>query len=115
MLPKSNRLTSKHDFEHLLNEGDIIQLAHFGLVYKQVEDTSVQPRFGFIISNKISKKAVERNRIRRILRSVVRSLINNIQPGYMFVVLARKNILMQNHLDLEKELTVAFKHSGALK
>jgi ribonuclease P protein component len=40
-----------------------------------------------IVSTKVSKKAVDRNRIKRVIREEIRKEINNIKPGnYAFLV-----------------------------
>ncbi len=43
-------------------------------------------RFGISISQKVSKKAVVRNRIKRQLRAAIRHLLPNISPGWLVVV-----------------------------
>ena len=53
-------------------------------------------RVGFVISKKISKKAVERNKIRRRLAEVIK---NKMPIGLKIIVLAKKNIL---EADLEQ-------------
>lgn len=55
-------------------------------VLKQLNPQSPST-FHFIISSKISKKATERNRIRRILREYVRINLKNIIPGFKVVVI----------------------------
>jgi ribonuclease P protein component len=48
-------------------------------------------RFGFVVSRKLGK-AVERNRIRRCLRELVRTRYRNIAPGWDVVLIARPPI-----------------------
>lgn len=102
MLPGENRLTTKRDFDRALNNGKMIQSASFGFAYLKVDDSP--SRFGFIISNKISKLAVRRNRVRRILRQTVRENLPTTPNGFLFVILARRNILERTAGEIKKEV-----------
>lgn len=102
MLPKSNRLTKKSDFDRVSKSGKVVQSASFGFAFLKVDEAP--SRFGFIISNKISKKAVDRNKIRRVLREIVRGNLEDVPNGFLFVILARRNILEKSKDELEKEL-----------
>lgn len=90
MLPKKFRLTKKRDFEKVLAEGKIIQGEFFGLAVSQ-DERNENPKVGFIISNKVSKKAVERNRIRRILREATKKEIEELSQKSLLVFLAKKS------------------------
>lgn len=48
-------------------------------------------RFGFVVSKKVSKKAVERNYIKRRLREIVRSTPLLFGTGYDYVFIVKKN------------------------
>lgn len=114
MLPKENRLTRKVDFTQVLKRGEMAQSKNFGLAYLAVNG-SATPKFGFIVSTKISKRAVDRNRIKRILRQAVRELVGNTQNGLLLVLLARKSILGVKPDELKKELEGKLKQTGVLK
>lgn len=90
MLPKKFRLTKRKDFEKVLAEGKILQGEFFGLAVSQ-DERNENPKVGFIISNKVSKKAVERNRIRRILREATKKEIEELPQKSLLVFLAKKN------------------------
>lgn len=103
MLPKKNRLTKKVDFERAMREGSLAQGRLFGLlVYK--EQGQGDPRIGFIVSNKISKKATQRNRAKRLLREAVTSRLSEIPNQTVLVFLARKTILGKSKKEVEKEV-----------
>jgi ribonuclease P protein component len=55
-------------------------------------DTSV--RIGFTVSRKVGS-AVERNRVRRRLREVVKRSAAQLRPGYDYVVVARRAALQE--------------------
>lgn len=114
MLPKQNRINDKKEFSIILEKGKIFQGPSFGLVCYQEKDT-LPARFGFIVSNKISKLATRRNRIRRILREIVKSKLAQIKPGLLFVILVKKNILEKSYKDLEAEFRDTLAKTGSLK
>jgi ribonuclease P protein component len=47
------------------------------------KDPKAPPRFGFVASTKISKRAVKRNRIKRILRNEISKLLPDISSGVL--------------------------------
>ncbi len=58
-------------------------------VLKAMFKPNVTPRVAFVVSTKISKLAVERNRVRRVLRETVRPNIENLRSGdYVVIVKA---------------------------
>jgi len=75
MLPRSNRLKKNKDFERVFKEGRL-----FGedfLILKTVPNGLKNSRFGFIVSLKVSKKAVLRNKIKRWLKAAIFSHLKN--------------------------------------
>lgn len=76
MLTKENRLRKKKDFEIIFKNGKTFKEGF--LILKIIKTNLEKNRFGFIISQKVSKKATVRNRIKRKLREVVRL---NIKEG----------------------------------
>lgn len=73
------------------------------------EDAS---RFGFIVSKKISKKAVERNRVRRLLSEAVRQLLAKTRPGYEVIFLAKKAMVGRGFEEILEEVKRVFKKEG---
>jgi ribonuclease P protein component len=70
MLSQSNRLKKERDFEDVFKKGRSVKKEF--LILKARENQLGNYRFGFVVSQKVSKKAVVRNRIKRILRSAVK-------------------------------------------
>lgn len=59
----------------------------------------VRTRTVFVVSKKVSKKAVERNRIKRVLREQVRKDLDRLIPGdYMFIVKAQASVMKNPEL-----------------
>ncbi len=113
MLPKENRLVQKPDFERVKEKGEKFQSNLFGLlVYPTGKE---QSRFGFVISTKLSKKAVRRNRAKRLLREQIKRLLSFIRPGFDIVFLGKKPLIEANLSKIEKETNRLFKKARLLK
>ncbi|MBU6447287.1 ribonuclease P protein component [Patescibacteria group bacterium] len=83
MLKKANRINTTRELQKVYRGGKTLHTP--ALVVKFV--AKLKTRIGFVISKKVSKQAVTRNRIKRVLREFMRVSIKKIQPGdYMIVV-----------------------------
>lgn len=101
-LPKKYRLTNKSGIEKVFKKGRIINSNLF--LIKSHYNQSVFSRFTIIVSSKISKKAVIRNRIKRRLREIIRLNILKIKPGHDFIIIAKPKILNQKRNELIESL-----------
>ncbi|RLC31643.1 ribonuclease P protein component [Candidatus Woesebacteria bacterium] len=114
MLAKKHRLTGRSILEEVKKEGSLYQADSFGiLVSKRTKDKPT--RFAFIVSTKISKIAVERNKAKRRLREAVRQYIDKVDKGYDVVFLTKKMTLERSSKDIAKEVGKVFKESGLIK
>ncbi len=112
MLKKELRIRKQKDFDNIFSKG-----AYFSekfLVLKVVENDLEASRFGFIVSNKISKKAVERNRIKRLLREAVRLKQNKIKLGFDAVFIFRGKEVKKSFKDIDAIVEKLLKRSGLL-
>ena len=103
MLPKVNRLGSKNEFELVKKKGKLFQSKSFGAIVYNREDKTPS-RFGFIVSKKVSRKAVDRNKAKRKLRNVISEQLENIDYGFDLLILAKKGALSQNFEGVKKEM-----------
>lgn len=114
MLAKKYRLTGRSVLEEVKKEGSLYQADSFGiLVRKRTEDEP--SRFAFIVSTKISKAAVDRNKAKRRLREAVKQSIDKIVNGYDVLFLAKKKTLERKSEDIASEVEKIFKESGLIK
>lgn len=105
MLPKTNCLKSEEDFQKVFKYGKGSENTFIKI--KFFKNFKKYSRFGFIISNKFSKKAVVRNLIKRRLRAAARILSKNIKMGFDVVVwpkIALKKSTYQVLLENFKEI-----------
>ena len=82
----------RKNIKDVFSKGDFVRDINFTVIY--LKNSLNFPRFAFVVSKKYSKKAVERNRAKRILREAIRlSLKENINLqnlNYDIVILAKE-------------------------
>lgn len=113
MLPPANRLTGKSSFDEVKLNGTTFQSKSFGLAVRKRGD-SKPTRFGFIVSTKLSKSAVERNRARRILRESVRLNLGKITNGFDIAFLAKGILVGAETKNIIPEVESALKNAGVI-
>ena len=84
--PKCAKLLKPAEFKQVFNAAKRVSDRHLTIFYT-ANDLN-QPRLGLAISKKVSKLAVDRNRIKRLARETFRLKQNQLQFSD-FVVLAR--------------------------
>ena len=100
MVPKINRIKKKKDFELIFKNSSSFKNNLF--ILKVKENNLGLNRFGFVISSKVSKKAVIRNKIRRRLAEIIKSEIENIPLGTDLVFIALRGIEKKEFVDLKE-------------
>ena len=86
MFAKENRLTKDKEFDAVFKKGRSSYDKILGV--KALKNDLSLNRFGILISVKVSKKAVERNKIRRQLRETTRQNLERIKKGMDVIVWA---------------------------
>ena len=90
-LSKEERLKSKKLIEKLYTEGNSIKVFPLRIIYLQTEHTSkFAAQAGVSVSKRNFKRAVDRNRIKRLLRESYRkqkyTVYNNLEKPYIFMI-----------------------------
>jgi ribonuclease P protein component len=91
-LPSVHRLKHRNDFKAVYEQGERHGTSHLVLIALRDLTSAVPPnptRFGISIGQKVSKKAVIRNRIKRQIKGAIRALLGEIIPGWRVVVVVR--------------------------
>ena len=114
MLPRPNRLTRTRDFELLFAQGRVAGGAFVTLKFWRIvpdfqprrQLTTTDLKIGILVSKKVSKRAVVRNRIKRQVREIVRLLLkeNKIPIGYLLVFSIKAEAKDQEYVLLEVDL-----------
>lgn len=124
MLPKEYRLKHDRDFKTLFEEGKFV----FGSLvnaqiwkiipekYPRRKYTLEDLKIGFVVSKKISKSAVKRNRIKRQMSEAVRLALQKtkLKTGYLVLILAKNQILDQEYTEIEKSVEQILRRTGLL-
>ncbi len=78
MLKKNQRLTAEKDFTRLFSKGRSFHARGIGM--RVTLNKYGKPRVGFVVSTKVSKRAVVRNLLKRRMRDIVRPHISHFRP-----------------------------------
>ena len=113
MLARQHRLVKKKDFEKIFEQGRACYAKFFGarILASQFQFN----RFGMIVSSKISKKATERNKLKRQIRQAARELNKNLKPGFDLIIMALPGSLGQEYKKVKDELEKIFVKLRLLK
>lgn len=84
---KNQRLLTKADFQSVFDNATKINQRHLLLLFKK--NLLSHGRLGIIVSKRVSKKAVTRNRIKRTIRESFRLWQERIK-GFDIVIIARQ-------------------------
>jgi ribonuclease P protein component len=110
MLPKEYRLTKRKDFENIFKNGKFFYNKY--VTVKYLKNELDLPRLAFVVSNKISKKAVERNKIKRRLRAIFYSGLKDVRPGFDYVLIVKLTIKDLKFGEMRDDLINLFKTKG---
>jgi ribonuclease P protein component len=101
-LPKEFRLKKRKNFEKIKNKGQKVHTPLFvALILKGQKEG---PKFGFVVSKKIDKKAVGRNKIRRRLSEAVKGLLSEMRKDIFVILLTKRNIKNANYQEIKNEI-----------
>jgi ribonuclease P protein component len=88
MLKRKHRLAKESEVKQTFAKGRSFFSPYF--VIKYGFSSLPHPRFAVIVSTRVSKRAVERNRIKRIVRESLRLSLEDFKPGdYVVIVKIR--------------------------
>lgn len=113
MLPKKNRLQKKEDFQGVYSRGKFFSLGNISI--KFAKNSQIESRIGFSIGKNYSKLATQRNRIRRILSSLLYPRVNELKPGFDIIIMIKKTSLEPKREEMSVSLETIFKKNNLLK
>lgn len=111
-MQRTQRLTRNEDFTAVYRRGKSVANHQFVLYYRAVSRPYF--RLGVSASKKIGG-AVVRNRMRRIVKEVVRHMSDEVAPGYDLVIIVRAAATSLDYAALEKSIRHVLKRASLLK
>ncbi|UQZ84491.1 Ribonuclease P protein component [Paenibacillus konkukensis] len=109
---KKNRLTKREYFDKVYRGGKSMANHQFVLYYyPRPQQESF--RLGISVSKKLGN-AVVRNRIRRVVKEIVRLNRPKFAGGYDFILIARKPVVGLTYQEVEKSILHVFKRASLL-
>ena len=113
MLPLKNRIKKGKDFRCVFDRGRFIDsdLISVRFLANRMDDT----RVGFIVSKKVSKTAALRNKVKRMLREIMRANIAGIKEGFDIIITAKSKISKTQPEEIDKTLKELLKRSNLIK
>ena len=111
MLHKTNRIRKKKDFDVVFKTAQRSAKSFKSnlFVFKTAKNDLGVNRFGFVVSQKVSKKAVIRNKIKRQLSEAVRPEIEKIKTGTDVVFIALPGIDKKEFSEIKKAVSESLK------
>jgi len=103
-LAKLVMLKKRKDFDYVYQKRNVF--GNRNLVMYFVKNGTDTNRLGIVVSKKVSNLAVDRNKIRRRLKDIVRLNDGKVKQGYDLLIIAKPNCLDLSYQMLEK----AFMH-----
>ncbi|MFH1598191.1 MAG: ribonuclease P protein component [Patescibacteria group bacterium] len=107
MLAKANRLAKKKDFQRVYKDGKKAASPIFILRY--LPNKYQQSRFGIVISNKVSKSAPVRNKLKRQITEIIRPLLSQIPAQHDYVIVSLPRATKEDFSRIAQEIGRLFK------
>lgn len=108
MLARKNRLAKQKDFKNIFTKGRSCHSP--GLILRFLSNNSETSRFAFVVSLKVDKRAVVRNRLRRQLSEIIKQNLNGLKTGIDIVLIAKAPLAEISYPELKKETEVLLKN-----
>lgn len=100
MLTRQHRLTKTKEIDFVFSRGKSSYDKLMGV--KTADNNLSYNRFNIMVSNKVSKRAVARNKIKRQLREIIRQELDLLVVGKDCIIIALPPILNENPQSLQK-------------
>ncbi len=111
-LNRASRLRKSSEFQRVRQQGRSITSRL--LILAWTSNDVAQLRIGFVVSKRISKRAVDRNYLKRLLSEAIRPLLPELASGWDIVLSARKDTLMADLHTLEQDIPVLLRRARLL-
>jgi len=111
-LNRALRLRKSSEFQRVRQQGRSITSRLLLLAWTSNE--VAQLRVGFVVSKRVSKHAVERNYLKRLLGEALRPLLPELAPGWDIVLTVRQSALTADLHTLEQDIPALLRRARLL-
>jgi ribonuclease P protein component len=111
-LNRALRLRKSSDFQRVRQQGQSIASRLLILTWTPNSVSSV--RIGFVVSKRISKSAVQRNYIKRLMSEAIRPALVDLPQNYDIVFSVRVQVIGVDLLTLRRDITILLRRAGLL-
>ncbi len=111
-LSRALRLRKNSDFQRVRQQGR--STASRLLILTWAPNDQAVLRVGFVVSKRVSKRAVERNYIKRLLSEAVRPVLSHIPVGWDLVFSAKHQALDVSLVVLAQDVTLLLRRARLL-
>lgn len=112
-MKKSFRVKSEQEFEQAFQNGTSFANRQL-VIYVYPKPEQAHFRVGFSVGKRVGN-AVERNKIKRQLRSLVYELRHEIAPQYDYLIIARQTIKYRNYDQIKSSLIHVMKLASVIE
>lgn len=113
MFKKESRLSKNNDFDKVFKEGKGVFSGFLGI--KIIKNCFKYNRFGVLVGTKVSKKAVDRNKIKRRIRESIKKIESDLLVGYDIVITTSPGILNKEFSEIDSFLKKGLKRLKLFK
>ena len=112
MLKQINRLKSKRSYTATYNNRNIVSDENIVVYAGKIKtDENCPTRVGFVVSKKVHKRAVKRNRIKRLIRENIRLMLKNNELIHLnnyqsIIFMAKEDILNKNFEEIRNTILI---------
>jgi ribonuclease P protein component len=108
-MQKENRLTVRRDFSRVYRFGSSAANHQF-VLYQNKRLVDGPLRLGISVSKKVGN-AVVRNRIKRLIKEIVRAQFSRLETGLDIILIVRKPAAEMDYHQMEKSIHHIFRRS----
>lgn len=112
MLSRKYSISGKKEIEQVARNKRAIFSRALGV--KKKSSKIPYPRFVIVLSNKITKKAALRNKIRRQIRAILYRHLVDIKKNCDIMIICRRGIVDLSYQEIEHELVRVLKKSNLI-
>ena len=112
-LKRALRLRKSSEFQRIRQQGR--SLTSRLLILAWMPNEVARLRIGFVVSKRISKHAVERNYIKRLLSEAIRSSLPELARNWDIVLSARNAVVSADVHTLQQDILALLRRAGLLE